>query len=65
MFATGVVAINVKFTDSEKPCGASGDLNDLAEAVSYMNTCNGPLSVGLGISEERGLKEDAKLETLD
>ncbi len=53
MFATGVVAISVKFTDSEKPCGAYGDLNALSEAVGYMNnTCYGPLSVG--ISEERG-----------
>jgi hypothetical protein len=40
-------ATSVKFTD------ALGDLDALEEAVDFMNACNGPLSVGLGISERQ------------
>ena len=52
-------ATSVKFTD------ALGDLDALEEAVVFMNASNDSHRVGLAISEERGLKEDAKLEILD
>jgi hypothetical protein len=44
---------------------ALGDLDALEEAVVFMNASNDSHRVGLGISEERGLEEDVKLEIYD
>jgi hypothetical protein len=59
LLATGVVATSVKFTDTLE------DLDALEEAVVFMNASKDSLRVGLGISEERGLEEDVKLEIFD
>jgi hypothetical protein len=45
--------------------GVFGSLDDFASTVKFINPSNGPLHVGLAITEEKGLDDAEKLQVPD
>jgi hypothetical protein len=52
-------------SDYEGIGGVFGSLDDFASTVKFINPSNGPLHVGLAITEEKGLDDAEKLQVPD
>jgi len=52
-------------SDYEGIGGVFGSLDDFASTVKFINPSNGPLHVGLAITEEKGLDDAEKLQVTD